>query len=214
MWEMDDFYLDAERQFLEFNSIIPLNKNPIEKIYSPRFLSIIQSICSQVDSVFQILIKELSLKPQSRTFPNYYKILNKQKMLSFQRTYLQINHSYIQPFKDMHPQWWEVYNKTKHNLPSGAYEVKYRHIIDSLAALYILHNLAMIREIYTDPAIDLPDYTRKVSTFLDVKNWRDEERDRVKGLPNNNTDSFHVKSKIFSRTTYFWPQDNDKKKLN
>ena len=206
--EMKPFYRDIERQFLEFNEIIPIEKNPATEIYSPRFFNMIHTLGSQIDAMLQILVKDLGVKPKSKNFPGYCDALNTDGILSYQKVRCTLNHSTIQPFKEASPDWWNKYNKAKHELPFGPETIRLNHIVDSLAGLYILNTLAWNREVATDPGIDLPDYYRYSSSFLDIKNWRDEEYELENNLPTNNDDTVMIKSKVFSRLTYYWPKSN------
>lgn len=206
--EMEPFYQDIERQFLEFNEIIPVKKNPIREIYSPRFFNMIHTLGSQVDALLQILLKDLGIKLKTKNFPEYYSALNVNGVLSFQKVKCSLNHSTIQPFKESSPEWWNKYNKAKHDLPFGIESIRLNHILDSLAGLYVLNELAWTREIATDLAIDLPDFYRYPSTFLDIKSWRDEEYEQEHNLPTNNNDTVMIKSKIFSRVTYYYPKSD------
>lgn len=204
--EMEPFYRDAERQFLEFNEIIPIEKNTTTEIYSPRFFNMIHTLGSQIDSMLQILLKDLGIKPKSRSFPDYYDALNVNGILLYQKVRCTLDRSIIQPFKDHKPDWWNKYNKAKHELPFGPEAIRLNHIVDALAGLYVLNDLAWTRDVATDMSIDLPNNYRLSSTFLDVKNWRDEEYEQTHGLPTDNNDSVMIKSKVFSRLTYFWPK--------
>ncbi|WP_428324360.1 hypothetical protein [Nitrosopumilus sp.] len=206
--EMEPFYQDVERQFLEFNEIIPVGKNPIDEIYSPRFFNMIHTLGAQVDTMLQILLKDLGIKPKTKNFPEYYNALNCDGMLAYQKVKCKLDHSTIQPFKEPSPEWWNKYNKAKHELPFGIETIRLRHILESLAGLYVLNNLAWTREIATDMSIDLPDYYRYSNTFLDIKSWRDEEYEREHDLHTDNNDTIMIKSKIFSRLTYYYPKSS------
>ena len=204
--EMEPFYQDIERQFLEFNEIIPIKKNPTSEVYSPRFVNMIYTLGAQVDAVLQILVKDLQLNPKEKRFPEYYNALNSNGILKFQKVKCSLDNSTIQPFKDSTPEWWNRYNKAKHELPFGIEAIRLNHILEALAGLYVLNDLAWTREIVTDMGVDLPDDYRYSTTFLDIKSWHDEEYDREHNLPVNNYDMGMIKSKIFSRLTYYWPK--------
>ena len=204
--EMEPFYRDIERQFLEFNEIIPVEKNTATEIYSPRFFNMIHTLGSQIDAILQILVKDLGVKLKTKNFPGYYDAINTDGILSYQKVTCTLNHTTIQPFKNSTPEWWGKYNKAKHELPVGPETIRLNHIVDSLAGLYRLNTLAWTREVATDGSIDLPDYYRYPSSFLNIKNWRDEEYERENNLPTNNDDTVMIKSKVFSRLTYYWPE--------
>ena len=206
--EMEPFYRDAERQFLEFNEIIPIDKNPKTEIYSPRFFSMIYPLGAQVDAMLQILLKDLGITPKIKNFPEYYDALNTGKALSFQKVQCLLDRSTIQPFEKSRPEWWAMYNKAKHELPFGIESIRLSHILDLLAGLYVLNDLAWTRELITDPGIDLSDYCRQSDAFLDIKNWRDEEHKQAPDSSINNSYEAIFKSKIFSRRTYYYPKEN------
>lgn len=119
-----------------------------------------------------------------------------------------LDHSTIQSFKNSTPEWWNKYNKAKHELPFGIESIRLSHILESLAGLYVLNDLDWNRKIVTDLGIDVPDYYRYSSTFLDIKNWRDEEYEREHNLPINNNDTVRIKSNVFSRLTYYQPKSD------
>lgn len=72
---MKEHYIESERQFIEFTTIIPLSHNP-DNVYSPRLWSILQSVASQIEGMFRILTAELNLHPINDTFVEFYKSLN------------------------------------------------------------------------------------------------------------------------------------------
>lgn len=159
---MTKMYLESERQFLEFNNIVPYIGNG-DSVYSPRLVTMLQGIGSQIDGMLKIISDIVSIQPERQTFPSYIEALNRSEMLSKQHILLRDNTSeLIFPFC-MIPDgdnlaWWKAYNDTKHGLPEGAYSGKYGNVINALAALAILHEIAaaakrwhMYRNLIIDP---------------------------------------------------------------
>jgi hypothetical protein len=170
---MGKLYQDTERQFLSFNRIVPYNHNPSE-VYSPRLYSIMQSSSAQIISMMASLKSFLcddTFNSPSNTyqkdFPFYYKRLNKEEMLSVQKLAPKEDITkIITPFKfdGVIPEWWQAYNKTKHGLPSGAYECNLGNVLNSIGALTILHDISQWILL-----------TSAHTTILDKDNWKDND---------------------------------------
>ena len=83
---------------------------------------------------------------RQKEFPFYYDSLNEKSVLSLQK--VSPNEKFnlvLQPFQLVEkntPKWWKEYNDTKHDLPHGAYNGTLGNVLDALAALAILHDLA------------------------------------------------------------------------
>jgi hypothetical protein len=89
--------------------------------------------------------------------------LNEKNVLSLQKVSPTDKFNLVlQPFQleENTPKW--CYNDTKHDLPQGAYNGKLGNVLNSLAALAILHDLA-----------DLFMRNAKPDKLFDGTNWRD-----------------------------------------
>lgn len=142
--EMQRLYHNSEYEFLLFHEIVPYSHNQLS-IYSPKLVSILQEIGPQIYGMFKILSKQLVIaSKKSDKFPKYFKTLNKRNLLSSQSLVLLENNKIRTPFKFKItiPEWWDAYNTVKHELPTGIFEAKYKHVIDALGALFILHHVA------------------------------------------------------------------------
>jgi hypothetical protein len=165
---MRDLHRDLEKQFLSFDELVPYNHNP-DDVYSPRLYSILQGTCAQVISLMQNIVAELNSKNISSLwqakFKDYYDFLNIKGVLSLQVVSPKKKFDKIMtPFalnKYPVPDWWNDYNTTKHELPSGAYVGIMGNVLNALGALAILHDIA-----------DLVMKNRTLSTLLDGNKWK------------------------------------------
>lgn len=194
---MQRMYLEAERQFIEFNLIVPYVEND-DNVYSPRLVSLLQIIGSQIDGILKILAGLLSIDIQSLlslgtkepSFTHYTRILDRYGMLTAQEIRLNETSKVIMPFKfnENHTTDWRIaLNATKHDLPQGAYCGRYGHVVNSLAALAILHEL-----VYTST------HDRFRSYILNEKNWANDGADHLDMGYLTGHDFCREKSKVFT----------------
>jgi hypothetical protein len=164
---MRNLHIDTEREFLSFNRIIPYNINPA-KVYSPRLYRILQGASSQIIAMMHLIYDEYNPKlNRQKEFPFYFEHLNKTNILSIQKVApreqfnLILRHFHTDK-KEKTPKWWQEYNDTKHDLPRGAYNGKLGNVLNALAALALLHDIA-----------DLLMGGTNVNRVLDSGNWLD-----------------------------------------
>jgi len=142
--KMLDFYIETEKQFLDFIRIIPLDNN--QNTYSPLLYNILQSSCGQVENLLRMICDKAGLQYTEKNFPSYHSQLNSKKMLEKQTVLLlktkkkynpfMIDQGFITPF------WWRGYNDTKHDLPNGLKQGNLENTINALSSVYILHCVA------------------------------------------------------------------------
>jgi hypothetical protein len=180
--KMQRLHKELEDAFLEVNKIIPYDQNNRE-VYSPRFVFILQDASRQVDGMLKLLYRRLEpILPASATakisakiakkrrpdFLDYYSALNYKGMLKAQKLALrEYSPRVITPFvltTQNSPQWWQAYNDTKHELPDGETFGKLGFVIDSLAAVAALHDIAEL--ILND---------KQLQPALDGSKWQDNE---------------------------------------
>lgn len=140
-----DYYFYLESSFIEITRIIPL-ENPNEA-FSPRLYEILQSTCSQVESISKIISEKLDLQPQENNFPYIFEKMNENGLLDKQAVDLfkLPGGKVMQPLikTGQHaPKWWDEYNASKHNLPEGYKAGNVGNVPIALAGLYILHVMA------------------------------------------------------------------------
>jgi len=193
---MKQLYLSTERQFLEFNEIIPYTSNHPDnwnKIHSPMLVNIVLSACPQIEKMLKILSNELKLKPENegKSIFDYLKPLDKKGLLKEQfvgMSNLGNPNILLQPFlKDSNSklEWWYGYNQIKHDIIEGVRFGTLKNTINALAGLSILHHIA-----YALKTLKIGGSPINFDEeFLDSSKWRfDEEQglftENGKVLPN------------------------------
>lgn len=156
-----DYYFYLESSFIEISRIIPLENPP--ETFSPRLYEILQSTCSQVESIAKIISDKLELNPQENTFPYIFEKLNSNGLLDMQAVDLfklpggQAMKPLIKTGQHA-PKWWDEYNSSKHNLPDGYKAGNIGNVPIALAGLYVLHVMSYYLQ-YAD------------ENFLENNNW-------------------------------------------
>lgn len=140
-----DYYFYLESSFVEITRIIPLD-NPTET-FSPRLYEILQSTCSQIESISKIMSDKLELRPQEKKFPYIYEKMNSEGLLDMQAVdlYKLPGGNPMQPLVktgEHAPKWWDDYNSSKHNLPEGYKAGNIGNVPIALAGLYVFHVMA------------------------------------------------------------------------
>jgi hypothetical protein len=159
---MKSYYLDIEREFSEFVQTVPYIDNP-RIIHSPRLYGILHHTCTQIESLSKLICDTLKLNPINDNFYNCYNKLNEYDLLTSFKVILHETGELILPFKDqttlsldgqhMQHSWWVAYNRSKHKYPEGLIHATIGHVISSLSAAYILHEIARIVEAIGTPNI-------------------------------------------------------------
>jgi hypothetical protein len=159
-WE---YYLDLERQFIDFTKYVPYLEGN-ENVYSFRLLNLTLAIGAHIDSAF----KEMFRFPDfSKKYPEILKKVKAQKATI--RDYLSIGKEYclserkvffkklpknevVFPFKQFEtgasPEWWTTYNKIKHEFSSNFEKSTLKNARDALAGAFLLnvvHKPAILR---------------------------------------------------------------------
>jgi len=137
-----DYYFYLESSFIDISMIIPLENPP--KTFSPRLYEILQSTCSQVESLSKIISDKLELNPAEQTFPYIYEIMNSEGLLDMQRVdlYKLPGGRAMEPLKKTgrySTKWWDEYNETKHHLPDGYRAGNIENVTTAIAGLYVFH---------------------------------------------------------------------------
>ena len=201
-WE---YYKDLERQFDDFLEIVPyLSGN--ERTYSFRLANQILAIGAHIDSAFKEIAKypEFSAKfpeivnPKTKEgkprYPNitdyypfseFYKL--HQKTVMFKRL---PQPEPLIPFKQYlkvgeriaTPDWWQVYNKVKHEFSDNFVKATLQNTRDALAGAFLLnviHTPAYIRLI--EYRVVTPQATGTGSAIFGLKDgWKEKIDDLTK----------------------------------
>jgi len=152
-------YRYLENLLEDFLDYVPLDMAHLD-VYSLKLVSIIIETGHEILSSFELnvfpnrigfkddfdearkklLEKEKSLrkKNQSLTYTHYFDFLNKSMNLSTKTVEIMGLNVYIQPFKEDYPEWWNVYNKLKHDKYSNLKKATMKNALKALAALTLL----------------------------------------------------------------------------
>ena len=145
MADMRELYQLTERQFLEFDEIVPMRLNRKGDTVSPKLYFLLMTICGQVESVTGRICKSLNIRAEKDNFSSLYKKLCEEfSAIREQSVQIVMTHEAIHPFaktKNDTPSWWTSYNKVKHDIPKGIERATARHTIHALGGLYLLLNL-------------------------------------------------------------------------
>jgi hypothetical protein len=125
---------NLEKQLIDCLDYIPyIDQN--FKLISPKFIPLILESCSLIESIFKLYLgdKKQNFKEYADSMEDQ---LNLEETISiFLVTPLQ----YLQPFKNWKniiPEWWNVYNKLKHDRLNNYHLVNFESVIKSLTALH------------------------------------------------------------------------------
>ena len=75
MADMQELYQFTERQFLEFDEIVPMRLNRKGDTVSPKLYFLLMTICGQVESVTGCICKSLDIRAKCDKFGVLYKKL-------------------------------------------------------------------------------------------------------------------------------------------
>ena len=136
LFKFEEHYRYLESSFIDITQTIPLENTP--DTFSPRLYEILQSVCSQVDGIVN-LMHEKYISASRKPTAVLYKALNREGVISHQTLVYKSRSEWkeIRPFlchfgcafrsedDDPHacgphkpmPRWWKAYNKSKHRLP-------------------------------------------------------------------------------------------------
>ena len=183
--EREDYYLDmmglyryTERQFLEFDEIVPMITNQ-HSINSPKLYFLLLTTCGQIESVMNKICENLyGISEEEFKFYKSYKKLNENKVLDHLSVKVMKTNCICRPFVDtsrpfskpgsffskprhkLEINWWESYNDAKHKIPTGMKHGTISNTVSALAALYLLLNFF----------ISIP--SKESKSILKLDRWR------------------------------------------
>ena len=161
LYHLKKLFQDSERKLLEFNESVPFQFNDPTEIYSPKLVNLMLEVGPQIEDITNQIISELGLKPEGGV-PSRIKEINKKGVLSTFEIFCMLPHKLlVTPFPTK-AQWWEIYNKTKHDLSKSQFDIKYNLVVDALGALAGLHRLS-------DVVLKIKHNRKYV---LDKKHWK------------------------------------------
>jgi len=157
---------DLEKQMLQFDEIIPFERQTTAKIFSPRLLNMMIVCGPQVEAVTELICKRCNIDvPEKKNVPELIKKINSKAVLSNFEIVSLLHNLLFTPFtRDL--EWWQTYNRLKHELAEQQSKITYTVVMDGLAALAGLHFLAHSLTSVRDEAIP---------KILDRENWLSSE---------------------------------------
>ncbi len=163
MTDMQELYRLTEKQFLEFDEIVPMRLNRKGDTVSPKLYFLLMTICGQVESITGHICKYFDIRADSDMFgPLYKKLCEKSSAIEKQSVQVVMTRDVLRPFGKTEndiPSWWTSYNKVKHDIPEGMERATVRHTVQALGGLYLLLNFYQ-----SIPRIEPKD-------MLDAENW-------------------------------------------
>lgn len=141
-------------QAVPFEAADPNGKMQPEHVWSPRLVTILQEICSQIDSYCRHELVRIKAKPARKHFDiddyrkHFGKWLSERKLLFWQDE--NGDPVSIQPFSQWScgkgsPGWWNAYNKVKHDRIRNKKLGTLKHCVEALAGLlFVILRLAGI----------------------------------------------------------------------
>lgn len=159
---LQKLHVDLEKQMLNFDEVIPFERQRTAQIYSPRLLNMMLVCGVQIESITKLVSRRCSfnydnLRSSIHTI-NEKAVLSNFKIVSIPHK-LQFT-----PFtNDL--EWWESYNELKHELQEKQFKITYTRVMDAFAALAALHCLA-------DQLLIV--FVEDISKVLDRQNWKSD----------------------------------------
>lgn len=140
--EMQYLYQFTEREFLEFDKVVPMRFNPTMNVVSPKLYFLLMTICGQIESTVIHICKNLDMYKKNENFGTCYKkLLKESDIIERQSVEISATRQIIKPFVKTNtdtPSWWTSYNKVKHTIPKGIEHSTVKNTVHALAGLYLL----------------------------------------------------------------------------
>lgn len=155
------------------------NSNSVENpenslTFSNEYIKQYQAICSEVDVILKSICKELG-DASSRDMPGYTNtILTNWNSIKTQKVKMKTIE--LQPFLNWEkepsykaPDWWQPYNRVKHERLLNYREANLKNVVNALAGLYVLENYFVKFIGDRDHEIDVPNDVSKLFEMIDYE---------------------------------------------
>lgn len=150
---------DLEKQLVEFDEIIPYERQQNAKIFSPRLLNMMLGCGPQIESVTRLIAERCNFT--EKRIPGLIHQINQKGVLSHFEITSKLHNLRFGPItKDL--EWWKTYNGLKHALTEKQFDINYTVVMDAFASLSALHHFA-------DTILSVPD--ERLEYALDHKHW-------------------------------------------
>ncbi|MDE1861509.1 MAG: hypothetical protein KGI33_01215 [Thaumarchaeota archaeon] len=176
-------HVDLEKQMLNFDEIVPYERQRTADIYSPRLLNMMLVCGSQIEAVTKLTCGRCKIRHDDGIRPAIRK-LDKDGVLSGFRIFSIPHRLQFSPFtKDL--EWWEAYNGLKHDLQDKQFKITYTAVMDAFAVLAALHRLA-------DKLAESDN--EQIQQVLDKNSWKSNEI----------LEKYHESNKETNHISIFW----------
>ena len=183
-WE---YYLVLEKDFLKTEPYVSFElgdnylynsdsvENPENSLtFSNEYIKQYQAICSEIDVILKSICKELG-DVSSRDMLRYTNtILTNWNSIKMQKVKMKTIE--LQPFLNWEkepsytaPDWWQPYNKVKHERLLNYREANLKNVVNALAGLYVLENYFVKFIGDRDHEIDVPNDVSKLFEMIDYE---------------------------------------------
>lgn len=185
---------DIEKQLLQFDEIIPYERQTTAKIFSPRLLNLMLSCCPQIEAVTKLLcnrceipLNELGENGRQKpiSVPKLISKINAKAVLSGLEIQTISDQLMFTPFT-LHLEWWQKYANLKHGLAKKQYDITYTDIMNAFSALAVLHYVTYHAII---------SFNETIPFLLDRKYWM------LPSLPALRKDDL---GRYYQKTAYGW----------
>lgn len=156
---------DLEKQMLNFDEVVPYERQRTAQIYSPRLLNMMLVCGAQVEAVTRLISSRCKITIDNGGIPALIREINQKSVLANFKIFSIQHQLLFSPFTNEF-EWWGAYNELKHELKEKQFKITYTTVMDAFAALAALHCLAQ----KLSGAFD-----NDISKILDSKNWLNDE---------------------------------------
>ena len=164
------YYLLLENSFIETGRYVEFNEKNYA-MFSVEYAKQLQTICAELDQVFK-LVSRLKLE-DSHNIKEYCKLIKeKYPDIVTQQVRISKKNIVLTPFdgwKDGRTlNWWQCYNKVKHNRSQNMEEASLRNVLFALGALFTIE-IIYIKDICTENKDEFlfPDHPSSLFGLVD-----------------------------------------------
>lgn len=134
-----NWYIEAEKMLIEVLNFLPYC-NEHKKVWSPKFITILNESCSLLDSLWRYEVNPTCNKLTIKDYCTYFRDRMRPKWLIFWG----VRAEKIQPFKSWCAKkpaeslkWWQTYQDIKHNRIENYNKATLENTVNALAALFL-----------------------------------------------------------------------------
>ena len=110
-------YQFTEREFLEFDKVVPMRFNSAMNVVSPKLYFLLMTICGQIESTVIHICKNLDMYKKNENFGTCYKkLLKESDVIERQSVEIPATRQIIKPFVKTNtdtPSWWTFVQQGK-----------------------------------------------------------------------------------------------------